>query len=103
MEDLEDAVRGDRQAQPLVIPHRRAAKAAGAATAPPARPVEKASAAERPAAEPSAAKPSAPAPASGAATATWDADVEGWKTRDLLVVGALTFVMVVAVVLALLV
>ena len=98
MEDLEDAVRGDTQAQPLVIPHHRRAAKAAAAAAPPARPVEKG-----PAAKPPAAKPAAPAPASGAATATWDADVEGWKTRDLLVVGALTFVMVVAVVLALLV
>ena len=52
----------------------------------------------------------APAPATASSTSggtgaalTWDDDAEGWKTRDLIVVGVLTFIMVIALVMAALV
>jgi hypothetical protein len=47
--------------------------------------------------------PAAATMAAGAAEAAWEEESEGWKTRDLIVVGVLTFIMVVALVLAVLV
>lgn len=70
-----------------------ASEASAAAPAAPARPA---------ASPPMAVAASAAAPTEGgAAAAAMDpAAVEGWRTRDLLIIGALTFVMVAAVVLA---
>ncbi len=47
--------------------------------------------------------PSRRAAKAGAAEAAWEEESEGWETRDLIVVGALTFIIVVALVLAVLV
>ncbi|MBI1358209.1 MAG: protein kinase [Acidobacteria bacterium] len=114
MEDLEDSIRAEKGAPALVVPSRRGA---GKATTPEGRKgafaqaqpaAAQLNAAQTTGAQTEAKAASAPAPlppagAAGAAAATWDGDPEGWKTRDLVVVGVLTFVMVIALVMAALV
>ena len=103
MEDLEDVARAKEANQPLAIPSRRAAKSAPASTESFFQPQSVEIAADAiPSDQPTPAAAPAVAGAAGVAM-TWDEDAEGWKTRDLIVVGVLTFIMVIALVMAALV
>lgn len=105
MEDVDDIVRA-KKAPPITVPSRRstervqgerAAGPAGGAETPPPQGV-----AGHPAARTQQRVGERSMGSTSAAT-TWDEDGEGWKTRDLIVVGVLTFIMVVALVMAALV
>jgi len=105
MEDLEDIVRA-KKAPPILAPSRRNAKRVqgektegpgGGAERPPTRDV-----AGHPVAR-TQQRAGERGSGSTSGAITWDEDGEGWKTRDLIVVGVLTFVMVIALVMAALV
>lgn len=108
MEDLEDAVR-EKKAEPLVIPSRKANRQAKGKAEEPASASPEAAASPPPQGKKESTAPvSSPvlpagSPGGGGAAATWDEETEGWKTCDLIVVGALTFIMVIALVMAALV
>ncbi len=106
MEDLEDVVRM-KKATPIVVPSRKAAMKAKAEVDELAAPARGAGGVARSAERKTAAVPPVRggegSGSSAAGAVTWDEESEGWKTRDLIVVGALTFIMVIALVMAALV